>query len=209
MIQLEFARWGFVPAWAKEVRSSAPIINARSETLATKPTFREALKHSRCAVIADGYYEWQVLDKKLKQPFWIHRPDESPFLMAGLVGINQNVDPNHPLRSAAIVTTSSNEGLSAIHDRMPVVLDSTEKIQRWLSDGPLVGRQHAEHREPSGSSEAFGLKDLNPAQDGFFLARPVSSRVGNPKHEDSHCLDPMPTLWQRTLGIDEPVGPDT
>ncbi len=194
LIELDFARWGFVPAWAKEVRASAPLINARSETLATKPTFQTAFDHHRCAVIADGYYEWQVLDKKRKQPFWIHRPDESPFLMAGLVSINRNIDAEQPLQSVAIVTTSSEETLSVIHDRMPVVLESAEKIQRWLSNGPLE-----EHR----------FEDLNPAPKGYFTARSVSSRVGNPKHDDSHCLDPAPILWQRTLGIDEPVAPDT
>lgn len=229
-IQLKFARWGLVPEWSKEMRGSAPMINARSETISTKPTFREAFKHGRCAVIADGYYEWQTLDKKRKQPFWIYRPDESPFLMAAVATTNRNVDPEHPLRSAAIVTTASNERLSNIHDRMPLILDTVDKVQQWLACGSHV----AEQREPSGEApehaqEPDGTRrsatsnaatdslsktdrplslNLNPARNDFFQARPVSTRVGNPKNEDPRCLDPAPSLWQRTLDIDKPVEPD-
>ncbi len=222
LIQLDFARWGLVPHWAKDVRGIAPLINARSETISTKPTFREAFQHGRCAVIADGYYEWQALDKKRKQAFWIHRPDESPFLMAAVATTNRNVDPERPLQSVAIVTSASNGHLSSIHDRMPLILESVDKAQQWLA----CGSHPAERREPSGevrgtSEEPEGLRrsatsnqgtkdlDLSPASTEFFHARPVSSRVGNPKNEDSSCLDSVPLLWQRTLGIDEPVEPDT
>jgi putative SOS response-associated peptidase YedK len=197
LIQLEFARWGLVPEWSKELRGTAPLINARSETIATKPTFREAFKHGRCAVIADGYYEWQALDKKRKQPFWIHRPDESPFLMAAIAITNRNVDPERPLQTVAIATTASNEHLSSLHDRMPVVLETVDKVQAWLGCSPLPRPD-----EP-------GWMQLSPAPNDYFVVRPVSSRVGNPRNEDSHCLDPAPPLWQRTLGIEEPVEPDT
>jgi len=193
-IRLEFARWGLLPAWAKEIRSSAPLINARSETLAEKPSFRNAFSEGRCAVIADGYYEWQILDKKRKQPFWIHRPDESPFLMAGVSAINRQINPEHPIRSATIVTTQSNESLSIFHDRMPVVLDSIEKIQRWIST--------------ENTSQELRLADLVPAPNDFFQTRRVSSWVGNPKNEDPRCLLAQPTLWQRTLDIDGPVETD-
>lgn len=204
-IQLSFARWGLVPQWARELSGTAPLINARSETISSKPTFREAFKHGRCAVIADGYYEWQALDKKRKQPFWIHRPDESPFLMAAVATTNRNVVPEGPLRSVAIVTTASNKRLTNIHDRMPLVLDSVDKVQQWLACDSVISNEGTDSL--SGSDRPISL-DLNPAPDDFFQARPVSSRVGNPKNEDPRCLDPAPLLWQRTLGIDEPVEPD-
>jgi putative SOS response-associated peptidase YedK len=195
-IQLELARWGLVPNWSKEVRSSAPLINARSETISTKPSFRDAFKNGRCVVIADGYYEWQALDKKRKQAFWIHRNDESPFLMAAVATTNRVIDPDRRLQTVAVVTTVSNERLSNIHDRMPVVLDRVERVQHWLDSNSPVDFLDAERGGPAG------------APNDFFQARPVSSRVGNPKNEDLRCLDPAPTLWQRTLSFDESVEPD-
>ena len=193
-IQLEYARWGLVPSWVKESRSAAPLINARSETLAEKPSFRQAFADGRCVVIADGYYEWQSLDKNRKQPFWVHRSDESPFLMASVSAMNRRIDPEHPMQSATIITTQSSESLSVFHDRMPVVFDSVEKTQRWLS--------------PDNTSQDRRLADLIPAPNNYFQTRRVSSWVGNPRHEDSRCVLEQPILWQRTLGIDEPVEPD-
>lgn len=183
--QFEFARWGLVPSWAKDMEFGATLINARLETLASKPAFRSAFKRSRCGVIADGYYEWQELDKRRKQPFWIHRKQDAPFVIAGLADLNQQIEPDKPIRSATIVTTDSNDSLSVFHDRMPVVLDSLEKILAWISDDPIS-------QEECGS--AFG-----PAPDNYFETRPVSSLVGNPKNEDSRCIEEQPNLWQRNL----------
>lgn len=194
-LHLEEVRWGLIPSWAKEISSTSPLINARSETLAEKPAFRHAFVHGRCAIIADGYYEWKTTEKKSKQPFWIHRPDETPFLIAGVSATNRQIAPEQSIRSATIVTTGSNDALSGIHHRMPVVLDSDEKLQRWLSPDPELQSQR--------------LCDLSPAPNDFFQTRRVSSWVGNPRHEDARCIVAQPSLWQRTLNIDEPVEPDT
>ena len=96
--------------------------------------------------------------------------------------------------SATIVTTQSNASLSVFHDRMPVVLDTVEKTQRWLSAAAISQDQR--------------LADLIPAPNDYFQTRRVSSWVGNPRHEDARCLLEQPILWQRTLDIDEPVEPD-
>ncbi len=88
-MELVEAQWGMVPSWSNQVSKGPPIINARSETISSKPMFREAFKNSRCVILTDGYYEWQRVGKSGKQPFWIHRDGERPFLFGGLLAMNK------------------------------------------------------------------------------------------------------------------------
>lgn len=108
-------------------------INARAETVATKPTFRDALRERRAILFADGYYEWQVRGDG-KQPYYVHRPDGAPFAFAALWELEPA--PNGPVRTCAMVTTDAAPALQAIHHRMPVILDDRDRAA-WLSPSPM------------------------------------------------------------------------
>jgi len=121
--------WGLVPKWAKERAIGNRMINARSETLAEKPSFREAFKKRRCLVLADGWYEWQVAAGG-KQPWFIRRKDARPFAFAGLWERWKDPSNGSMLESCTIVTTDAAESIRKIHERMPVVLEETD-WDRW------------------------------------------------------------------------------
>lgn len=133
--------WGLVPSWAQERKIGAKMINARSETVHEKPSFRNAFSHRRCLILADGYYEW-VQSEAGKQPMLIQRPDKSLFCFAGLWEINRKlpstkdgvVDPQHPLLTCTIITTAASQAMRGIHDRMPVVMDPAH-YTTWLDPG--------------------------------------------------------------------------
>lgn len=127
-------RWGLVPSWAKPMTKLPLMMNARCESAVEKPSFREAARGRRCVVIADGYYEWQGQGKE-KQPYWIHLPDQQPFMMAGLWDINRHWK-SQPLQSLAIVTQPSGGLPATIHDRMPVLIDRDD-LTDWLCPKPL------------------------------------------------------------------------
>ncbi|MEA3077975.1 MAG: hypothetical protein QOF60_2883 [Actinomycetota bacterium] len=125
-------KWGLVPSWAKDAKGGARMINARAETLESK--FKNAVSRHRCLVPADGFYEWERVDEKTKQPWFIHRSDGAPLVFAGLWEAWR--DPAGPadgpwLRTCTIVTTAANDLVGRIHDRMPVVL-SPDSWARWL-----------------------------------------------------------------------------
>ena len=127
-----FMRWGLVPFWAKDPKIGARMINARAETVAEKPAFRNALKKQRCLVLADGYYEWQKTPVG-KRPFRIILKSGEPFAMAGLWETWRDPQGN-VVPSCTIITTAANDFLSPIHDRMPVILPR-EKEELWLDTG--------------------------------------------------------------------------
>src|SRR5512143_1448052 len=115
-------RWGLIPSWAKDPTIGNRMINARAETLAEKPAFRGSYKYKRCLIPADGFYEWQSQPPaKAKIPHWIHLMSGRPFAFAGLWSEWRGTDGSL-LRSCTIVTTAPNELMSAIHNRMPVIL---------------------------------------------------------------------------------------
>jgi putative SOS response-associated peptidase YedK len=122
--------WGLVPKWAKERAIGNRMINARSETLAEKPSFREAFKKRRCLVLADGWYEWQVAAGG-KQPWFIRRKDSRPFAFAGLWERWKDPAVGSTLESCTIVTTDAAESIKKIHERMPVVLEESD-WDRWM-----------------------------------------------------------------------------
>ena len=128
---LDLLRWGLVPHWAKDAKSVRQPINARAETAATAPMFRDALERRRCLVPADVFYEWQATEQG-KQPFAIARADGQPMAFAGLWEGWRGADGT-VLRSFAIVTTNANPVLRLLHERMPVILEPVD-WPAWLGE---------------------------------------------------------------------------
>ena len=126
-----FMRWGLIPRWAKDASTGRPLINARAETVAEKPSFRDSLKNRRCLVLADGFYEWQKVGET-KRPMRVVMRSGEPFAFAGLW--SEWKDPaGNPIESCAIITTTPNEVLRSIHHRMPAILPE-ELEGPWLDD---------------------------------------------------------------------------
>jgi putative SOS response-associated peptidase YedK len=168
-------RWGLVPFWAKDPKTGFKMINARAETVAEKPAFRDALARRRCLVLADGFYEWQARPgRKRKQPYWITRADGAPFAFAGLWATWHAPDES-VLRTCTIVTTDANAALTAIHDRMPVILPDEQAEATWLD--PATPAQVAQ-----------GL--LLPLPADAVRAREVGYAVSDARHDEPDCLDP-------------------
>jgi putative SOS response-associated peptidase YedK len=139
--RVEAFHWGLVPGWAKDPKVGSRMINARAETLASKNAYKPAFTRRRCLIPADGFYEWKKLPgQKQKQPYFIHRPDGEPFAFAGLWEVwrgPKDAEGNRtgdPLRSATIITTTPNETMEQIHDRMPVILPASA-WDAWLDPG--------------------------------------------------------------------------
>ena len=175
--EIDLLRWGLVPWFVKEPAPAARMINARSETAATSPAFREALRRRRCLMPADGFYEWQGSAEKKrapKQPFYIHRADGRPMALAALWERWKGPDGTK-LESCTVLTTSPNELLAGIHDRMPVVLPP-DAWSLWL-DRTV---QDVERIAPL----------LAPAPVDGMVVEPVSTWVNDPKHDDAQCLAP-------------------
>src|SRR5260221_1691980 len=133
--RLDALSWGLVPFWAKDAKIAYSTINAMAETVATKPAFRDAFKSRRCLVPADGFYEWQKLDAKTKQPYRIVMAEGSPMAFAGLWERWNDPASGETLRSFTIITTAPNALCAPIHDRMPVILDAAD-WQTWLGEVP-------------------------------------------------------------------------
>ena len=127
-----FMKWGLIPFWAKDPKIGARMINARAETVAEKPAFRNALKRRRCLVLADGYYEWQKTPAR-KRPYRIILKSGESFAMAGLWE-TWNDPQGNVVPSCTIITTSANDFLAPIHNRMPVILPR-ESEEMWLEPG--------------------------------------------------------------------------
>ena len=127
---LVMMRWGLVPFWAKEASIGYKMINAKSETLTEKPSFRKPFKEKRCLVLADGFYEWEKTDKKNKVPYRFVLKNRQPFAFAGLWDVWKTPEGD-TLLSFTIITTRANELMERIHDRMPVILNEKDEA-KWL-----------------------------------------------------------------------------
>jgi putative SOS response-associated peptidase YedK len=160
-----------VPSWAKDERIGLGTINARAEEAAAKPAFREALKRRRCLIPADAYYEWAQLGAKIKQPYAIALISGKPIAFAGLWESWHDTS-NNTLETFTILTTTANERLATIHDRMPVIV-APKNYERWLDTG-------------SKSTPAPDLLQPYPAEE--MEAWKVSVQVGNVRNNAPELL---------------------
>jgi putative SOS response-associated peptidase YedK len=162
-------RWGLIPSWAKDKSIGARLINARGETVATQPAFRDAFRQRRCLVPADGFYEWRK-EGKQKQPWHFHLADNLPFCFAGLWERWRDPETKTALESFTIITTDANELMAPIHNRMPVML-SKHDMAPWLE-----------------GSDAAKLLRPYPAKQ--MRAYPVSAVVNSWRNETPDCIAP-------------------
>lgn len=170
------ARWGLVPAWARDPAIGHRLINARAETLAARPAFRDALARRRCLVPADGFYEWQRQGRAKRQPFHVRARDGAPLALAGLWEVWRPAD-GPALASCAIVTVAANATVAPIHDRMPAILPPAA-WDAWL--------------DPRQRDAADLAPLLVPCGDEVLEAVPVSTWVNSPAHDGPQCLAPPP-----------------
>jgi putative SOS response-associated peptidase YedK len=173
-------RWGLVPAWADDPKVGSRMINARAETVATKPAFRRAFQRRRCLLPADGFYEWQqVPGRRARQPWFVHRADGEPLALAGLWErwSDPAVADAAPVFTCCVITTPANADMAPVHDRMPAVLAPGE-WDRWL--------------DPGEDDLAVLAALLRPAPDGLLALRPVSSAVNNVRNQGPELVDAVP-----------------
>ncbi len=167
-------RWGLIPSWSKDPAIGAKLINARSETVAEKPSFRSAFKQHRCLILADGFYEWRKQSGK-KQPFYFRLTDGSLFAFAGLWERWQAPEGD-VLETCTILTTEANQVVAQVHDRMPVIL-APDRYDQWLD--PTL-----QQSEPL---QAL----LRPYEAERMSAYPVSLSVNSPWNDTPDCITPI------------------
>jgi putative SOS response-associated peptidase YedK len=143
-------RWGLIPSWAKDPSIGKRMFNARAETIAEKPSFREAFKKRRCLVVADGFYEWQKMEKG-KRPFHFSLRSAEPFGFAGLYETWMSPE-NKPVKTCTIITIDANDLLKPIHDRMPVIVPK-DKEDLWMDPGAPDPRELAAVLKPYPAEE--------------------------------------------------------
>lgn len=172
--ELVMLRWGLIPSWAKDKKIGYSLINARSDTVATKPSFRSAFKSRRCLVAADGYYEWQKVGDK-KQPHYFCRADGKPFAFAGLWEHWEGGD-GEVIESCSLLTTEPNDLARTVHDRMPVILDRKD-FGVWL--------------DPDNKDAKALSALLCPCPTKGLTAYAVSTAVNNPSNNSPACCERM------------------
>jgi putative SOS response-associated peptidase YedK len=189
--QLRTLKWGLVPFWAKDPGIGSRMINARMETVHEKPAFRRAFGSRRCLLPADGYFEWYPTEertaqgKPAKQPFFIRPRDGGVLAMAGLYEIWRDPtrdpddadDPHRFLWTCTVLTTSAEDAVGHIHDRMPLLVEPS-RYDAWL--------------DPSGADADDPRRLLVPAAPGRLEAFPVSTAVNNVRNNGPELLDPLP-----------------
>jgi putative SOS response-associated peptidase YedK len=172
--QLSVMRWGLIPSWSKDASGGASMINARSETAATKPAFRDALKSRRCMIPADGFYEWRR-DGKSKQPYCFEVNEGELFVFAGLW--ERWRDPSGQwVQSCSILTTTPNAVTQAVHDRMPVILHP-DAYDLWL--------------DPGMTNVAAASELLQPFEARLMRSFSVSTRINHVANDDEECSVPV------------------
>jgi len=175
--EIVMMKWGLVPRWTQDIRRARRTINARAESLAEKPSFRDLLVNRRCLVPASGFFEWKKEGTR-KIPFYIHLPGAPLFAFAGLYDQWKAPDGTC-LFTYTIITTQPNERVAPLHDRMPSIL-SPEHEERWLSDTPMSNEDLKEILVPY------------PAAD--MEVYPVSPLINTPDNDDERIIRPMNTL---------------
>jgi putative SOS response-associated peptidase YedK len=171
-----FARikWGLIPSWTRDLANAPKSINARSETVWDKASFRSAIRHRRCLIPANGFLEWKKVGAK-KHPYLIRFENLELFSMAGIWESWRNPETDETIETCAILTTNANEDVAAIHGRMPVII-MPEDYTTWLAS--------ESHRE---QIDAL----FQPFTETSTLMSPVSTRVNSPKNNDPECIVPV------------------
>ncbi|QUI22511.1 SOS response-associated peptidase [Vallitalea pronyensis] len=173
-----YLKWGYIPSWAKDEKIGYKMINARSESIDTKPAYRYGFLQRRCLILSNGFYEWKK-NGRHKTPMFIHLKDKKLFTMAGLYSVYYN-QAGEKISTCTIITTQPNTLMTSIHDRMPVILDEASE-QQWLD---------------SQIKDPVYLKSLlKPFPSHLMKAYGVSSLVNSPKNEHPDCIEP----FQETL----------
>jgi len=165
-------RWGLVPFWSKDIKIGYKMINARAETVDEKTSFKRPLKDKRCLVLTNGFYEWKKTDNKTKMPYFIRLKNKKPFAFAGLWE-NWNKEGND-LNTFTIITTSANELMEYIHDRMPVILNK-EGRYKWL--------------DPDLKDTSELKESLVPYPPEEMEAYEISTFVNSPKNNSPECIE--------------------
>lgn len=173
--ELAFPKWGLVPFWSKDVKIGSKLINARAETIAEKPSFRDSFKKRRCLIFASGFYEWKKSSvKKSSEPYFIKLVNSSVFAFAGIYDRWGN--RSEPLITASIITTEANDKMSDIHSRMPVII-YPDDFDVWLA--------------PNADAQKHLLGLLKPYPNGEMELYPVSTAVNNPSINTPECCQPL------------------
>ncbi len=171
--ELTHFQWGLIPSWAKDPSMGSRMINARAETAAEKPAFRAAFKRRRCLLPATGFYEWRKMNGH-KQPMYIREGDGGLMSLAGLWEVWQSADGGL-LETCTILTTTPNDLMEPIHDRMPLILEPADYDMWLLPETPLDQLNHL-------------LRPFDPAQ---LLAYPVSTAVNKPQNDTPDIIEPV------------------
>lgn len=172
--KIQLFRWGLVPFWARDLKIGSKLINARSDSVASKPAFRKSFEGKRCLILADGFYEWKTTAARRKQPYFIALKDRRPFAFAGLWASWRPAE-GESVHSCSVITTEANDLLGRLHDRMPVILPP-EARALWLDhDASPEVLQALLRPYPAEQMESFA----------------VSPVVNSPAHEGPDCLVPI------------------
>jgi len=184
--RLDIYRWGLLPHWAKDAKVGYKMINAKAETLTSSSAYRVPYRQHRCLVVADGFYEWKVVDpaqpKAKKVPFYFQRKDDEPITFAGLYEIwwdksrSRDPDPETLIRTCTIVTTEAGPDMVEVHNRMPVILERSQ-WDAWL--------------DPDQHDPDQLCKLLGPSPAGTLLKYPISTEVNNPRNDGPQLLEPV------------------
>ncbi|MDA8417177.1 MAG: SOS response-associated peptidase [Betaproteobacteria bacterium] len=171
--QLITMKWGLIPSWAKDTKIGTSLINARSETVAEKPSFRHAIKKNRCIIPATGFFEWLPCGNN-KQPFYIHMSDDGVMALAGIWEHWQSPDNENSIETFSILTTTSNELIAPLHERMPVILRKVD-YDLWLNNTMQdpTELQHLYQPIPSEQLDMY----------------PVSERMNSPRFTGADCIE--------------------
>ena len=172
--KLSFFRWGLIPFWAKDPSIGNKLINARAETVIQKPSFKNSFKRKRCLILSDGFYEWKKVEEKDKIPYRVFLKNETLFSMAGIWDTWKDSE-GKPIHSFAIITTSPNELMKNIHQRMPVILNKNDE-KNWLENNNTDELSKLLEPYPSNEMTAYQISKLvnSPINDSAEIIKPVN-----------------------------------
>tara|TARA_Y100001970_G_C14100227_1_gene785062 strand:- start:23 stop:691 length:669 start_codon:yes stop_codon:yes gene_type:complete len=170
--QIKSMIWGLIPNWSKNKKSISKLINARSETLHEKPSFKYLIKSNRCIIVSDGYYEWNAINSK-KQPYYIYDKQKNILPMAGLWS-SSSLNDKEIVLSYTVITKKADKEISHIHDRMPLIIDF-DHIDDWFNNDSLI--------ELNSNSELIRKNQLN--------FHKVDSFVNSYRNNNQNCIHPI------------------